>query len=135
MRHGTTLQTCNHLELVLNLTLLPSNCVILDQLLTPLKCLSDRMHLEYTSDMTDSDPEDLFFTWTHMHCTPHTNGTTAQRNSFQTLVQLEAECRKQGLVRMVNVYFADKDPFFFFFFFSKHEGPSWLSNGRRNCLL
>ena len=83
--------------------------------------------------MTDSDPEDLFFTWTHMHCTPHTNGTTAQRNSFQTLVQLEAECRKQGLVRMVNVYFADKDPFFFFFF-SKHEGPSWLSNGRRNCL-
>lgn len=64
--------------------------------------------------MIDSDPEDLFLNWTHMHCTPQTNGTTAQRNSFQTSVQHEVECRKQGLVRMVNVYFADKDPFFFF---------------------
>lgn len=133
MRHGTTLQTCNHLELVLNLTLLPSNCVILDQLLTPLKFLSNRMHLECASDMTDSDPEDLFFNWTHVHCTAQTNGATAQRNSFRTSVQHEVEWRKQGLVRMVNVYFADKDPLIFFFP-SKLEGPSWLSNGRRNCL-
>lgn len=115
MRHSTTQQTCNHLELVLNLTLLPSNCVILDQLLTPLKFLSNRMHLESTSDVTDSDPEDLCFNWTRVHCAPETSGTTAQRNSFQTSVQREVECRKQGLVRMLNVYFADKGPLIFFF--------------------
>ena len=73
------------------------------------------MHLEYTSDMIDSDPEDLFFNWTHVHCAPETNGATAQRNSFQTSVQHEVERRKQGLVRMVNVYFADKGPLIFFF--------------------
>ena len=72
------------------------------------------MHLEYTSDMIDSDPEDLFFNWTHVHCAPETNGATAQRNSFQTSVQHEVERRKQGLVRMVNVYFADKGPLIFF---------------------
>ena len=82
--------------------------------------------------MIDSDPEDLFFNWTHVHCAPETNGATAQRNSFQTSVQHEVERRKQGLVRMVNVYFADKGPWILFF--SKLEGPSGLSNGRRNRL-
>lgn len=65
--------------------------------------------------MTDSDPEDSFFNWTHVRCTPQTNGATAQRNSFRTSVQHEVERKKKGLVRMVNVYFADKDPLIFFF--------------------
>lgn len=90
------------------------------------------MHLESTSDVTDSDPEDLCFNWTCVHCAPETSGTTAQRNSFQTSVQREVERRKQGLVRMLNAYFADKGPLIFFF--SKLEGPSGLSNGRRNRL-
>lgn len=105
MGHGAVFETCNHLELVLHLTVLPSSCVILNQLPNPLtsQLLRGTMQLEGVGkDMIDSGPGDLFFNWTHVHSNPQTNGATAQSNSVRTAAAREVVRVRRGLGRMVS---------------------------------